>query len=281
MAKHPNKNRKPPVNLVVRMVGPHMRPWGVPLRTLARVLEATQRLAEPPSDEVPISPAEEDIESEEEKANESVRPILRLIDIKQGSAKYEVAAPSDAVSRLRLAGEGIINPSDADWAASQVRSIGDLSAIARSLGCTIEFIDPSKKDDGVIARISPSTYDEIEGNAFVHGSTTVIGLLERVGGATQLHCGLRLPDQSRMLICKISDSELARQLARYLYQVVTVSGKAQWLRKTWQIKRFEIRSFDGPKTGSVIASLKATYLAGGNAWDKISDPDKYIAEMRG
>jgi hypothetical protein len=36
-----------------------------------------------------------------------------------------------------------------------------------------------------------------------------------------------------------------------------------------------------PKTGSIIETLELVRRAGGDAWDRIKDPDGYIAWMRG
>jgi len=70
-------------------------------------------------------------------------------------------------------------------------------------------------------------------------------------------------------------------LGRFLYQDVMVNGQAVWLRHSWQIRSFTINSFEPPKTGSIQNALKRIHDAGGSAWDKIPDPDKAIAEMRG
>src|SRR4051794_22044709 len=99
MGEPPNK--KPNADFFIRIVGRGIRPWNVPLRTLARVLDATQRLVDPPSDEVPMYV--EDTAGELDEPIGPVlaidRPVLRLLDIKLGSAGYAVAGP-DAVARL-------------------------------------------------------------------------------------------------------------------------------------------------------------------------------------
>lgn len=42
-----------------------------------------------------------------------------------------------------------------------------------------------------------------------------------------------------------------------------------------------IQSFEPPKQGSILEALDAIYEAGGKAWDKVKEPEKKIAEMRG
>lgn len=268
-------NKKPIADFFIRVVGSNIRPWNMPLRVLTRVLDATQRLVDPPSDDVALASGED----EENDRPILDKPSLRLLDIKQGSAGYAVSGP-DAVARLISAGKAISNPAEADWAGSEVGSLEQLSAIARSLDAVIEYRIGSLKGE-IIARITAKTTSEIEGTAFVSGETSVVGSIERVGGATKLHCGLRIPDQSRMLICQVSSAEIARQLGQYLYQTVVVSGRARWLRKNWHIKRFRISSFDSPKTGSSLKALEAASRAGGRVWDTIDNPEQYVAGLRG
>src|SRR5271155_301408 len=100
-------NKKPSPDIFLRMVGRNINPWSVPMRTLAKVLEATQRLAEPPSDEVSIEAGDEEEDEIDTNVVAEEKPILRLLDIKRGSAGYSLAAPQQAVSQLRLAGDSI------------------------------------------------------------------------------------------------------------------------------------------------------------------------------
>jgi hypothetical protein len=120
-----------------------------------------------------------------------------------------------------------------------------------------------------------------EGTAFITGPTSIFGKIERVGGATEMHCGIHLANQVRMVICRVATEDLVRQLGRYMYQNVMLSGEATWLRHNWHIKHFKITGFESPKTGSIRDALRRIHDAGGKAWDGIKDPAKYIKEMRG
>jgi hypothetical protein len=249
------------------------------MRSLAKVLEAVQRLVEP-----------RDEDSEERVAAADKPPdlarALHLLDVKSGSAAYAVAAPDPKVviNTLSSVGRSIQTPKTVDWADSTLSSLRDLSEVARTIGCNIEFCQAngSQRHSRVLARITPQTYEDVSVCAFIRGPTSVYARIERVGGATAMRCGIRLPGSpQKMVICRVASADLVRRLGKYLYQHVLLSGRATWLRHDWRLKGLVIESFEPPKTGSILNALTATHDAGGRAWDEIEDPDALIAEMRG
>ena len=271
-------SKKPSPDFAVRLVGPGLRPWAVPMRALTRVLNAVQRLMEHAEE-----PPEAELEEVKPEDIGQQAASLHLLDVVSGSAEYRVAAndPRQAVKTLRETGLSLHNPDGAEWGQELLSPIEDLSSVARSLGCRIEFRNPGKSG-AVLATITPDSYDELAKTAFVRGESSVYGYLERVGGATKLHCGLRLPSQSsKMVICPVATPELIRQLGQHVYENVMVSGTVTWFRRTWNVKRIEVTSFEPSKEGSILDTLERIYQAGGKAWDRIDDPDRLLAEMRG
>lgn len=269
-------------DFVVRLDGPGIRPWAVPMRALARILNAMQRLIDQKEDEEDRPGNGEPLK----KITEPEGKILRLLDIRSSSASYAVAAPAHAfaMSLLQETGKGLKAPERHDWSGATLSSIEQLSEVAKSLGCQIEIRRPrkGKRDGDVLAKITPTTFDEVARVAFVYGRTTIFGTIERVGGATERHCGLRIPTQPRkMVICRVASDDLVRKLGLHIYQGVLASGSAIWLRHNGHLKHLEIDSFEPPKTGSLRDALDEIYEAGGSAWDKVADPDAFISEMRG
>lgn len=270
-------------DFVIRLVGPDVKPWVVPMRALSRVLDSVQRLVDQNEEE-----ESEELADEEEEGD--VAPSLggtgslRLVGVKSQSAGYAIASQSrDSVLRvLSQTGEAIRAPQRAEWTASSVSSIRSLSEVAKSLGVEIEFRTPGKGNalGGVIARITPISYAEVSGTAFVHGPTSVYATLERIGGVTEPRCALRVPDQHRLVFCDVS-GKLVREMGRYLYQDIVVSGEATWLRCNWHLKGLKIASYEPPKTGSIRDLLGRMYKAGGYGWDGVARPDEEIREMRG
>lgn len=278
----PNKTPKPTADFEIRLVHPDLRPWSVPTRVLGRVLDAVQRLVE----------QKESDDDDEVAVSGEITPVvagdghvLNLLDVKTGSARYPVSTKEGEFAKavLKQTGVDIICPEKADWPPPTLSSLEDLSAVAKSLGCVIEFREPNtgNKLGNVLARISSSTFDDISANAYITGDSSVFGKIERVGGATKLHCGIRIPKHPRkMVICRVADSDLARELGRYLYNYVLVSGTAVWHKNSGRLKKMVISSFEPPKTGSIKQALTNIYNAGGSAWDEVDDPNSLIAEMR-
>lgn len=278
--------RKPKPDFIVRLVAPRLRPWTVPMRTVTRVMDAIQRLVDQ-RDEGEADGAGEIAERTEEQAGESGR-ILHLLNIKSSSAAYEVAAHERASAALRVireTGEAIRAPEGAEWSSASLSAIKALSEIGKSFECEIELRRPPTRGSrfgNILAKITPATYDEISSFAFIYGTTSLFARIERVGGATEMHCGIRLPESPRkMVICHVQSEDTVRELGRYIYQYVTLTGVATWYRHNWQVKHLEIHTIEPPKTGSILEALKRIHEAGGDAWDDIEDPNALIAEIRG
>jgi len=110
----------------------------------------------------------------------------------------------------------------------------------------------------------------------------VYGYLERVGGATDQRCGLRVPNQpNKMVYCTVHTEDLVRELGQHIYENVLVSGTVTWFRKTWRVKHILVKGFEPSKGGSILRTLDRIYEAGGKVWDDIDDAQGLIAEMRG
>lgn len=271
----PTNRKKPGPDFVIRMVGA-IRPWNVPLRQLTRVLNAVQRLIEHTEEE----PIEHEGGAEQEAAQ--VTP-LHLIEITSGSADYGVCAIDSqaAVDTLTETGRCLTNPENTECDPTIFGPIEDISAVAKSLNVEIEFERPGK-DGEVLAKITPQSYQDLSRGAFVTGESTLYGHLERVGGAVEKHCGLRLATQpSKMLICHVATEDLVRKLGQHVYEDVRVSGTVTWFRKNLRVKTIQIDGFDEPKEGSILDALDRVYKAGGKAWDDVADPQALIAEIRG
>jgi hypothetical protein len=102
-----------------------------------------------------------------------------------------------------------------------------------------------------------------------------------VGGATDKKCGLRVPSQSRMLMCNVASVDVARRLGEKLYQEVAVHGMARWLKTSWRIVAFTIREVYQPKLHSASEAIEALRKAGGKGWDNINDPEAFLKEVSG
>lgn len=264
-------------NFVVRIVGAGISPRGVPMRSLTRVLNAVQRLIERTEDgELEL------VEGQESETESRLSMPLHLVAVGNGSAAYSMISDAPAgLETIAETGRWLLDPEHSDWEPDILSPIEDLSAVAKALDCEIEFTRSGKNPE-VLARITPRSYDEMAQYAFVRGDGTVGGVLERVGGATKMHCGLRLADQpTKMIICPVATEDLVRDLGQYVYKSVRVSGTVTWFRKNWRVKNVLVKSFEPTKEGSILQALDRIYEAGGKAWDNVEDVGGLLSEMRG
>lgn len=261
--------KKPSPTFEVLFTGPQLYPERIPLYALAESLRAIQRLA------VGEEAVDEDEEEEE--------PAIGLITVKRGSAVFQCVAKNApvAIEHLEYAGKLLAHPeiepdSEFDYVLAPVRR---LSAIAQSLGCSILVRRP-KRSDGILATIDAESYKKISTSLLLSGETTILGWVERVGGATDMRCALRVPSRHRLLFCDVESQDVSRKLGQHLYEEVAAIGLAHWIHRTWRLFSFKIRDIYQPERGSILAAFDALRNAGGKAWEKIPDPGAYLQEVR-
>ncbi len=222
------KPKKPPPLFEVRFEGPAIYPEKIPLRSLMTTLSAVQRLA---AGTAPLDDDDDDGQKEGEEEES-----LRLLEVKRGSAVFQIGAPSSsdstsALQRLKVIGDFLENQADdvenIDYALSPIR---DLSATARSLDCTIALREVGHKNRILgalpidILRIHFEIAPGRRRNVFRWNGS-------KGRGATAVKCGLRVGFQHRMLICRVPEKDVARTIGKRLYEDVVVHGTANWLKK--------------------------------------------------
>ncbi len=236
----------PKATFEVRLVGPELAPERMPLRAVNDVLSAIQDLASgrDPFD-LPRVPVEKSIS---------------LARIRSGSAVYTCVARSPREARSNLArvgkllscgnGEGI----EDDGLIAALRPIELLSDVARTVNCQIEIA--LKKAAPPLFTIAMDAYQRISEKLLLTGETTVIGRVERAGGATSMRCLLRIPGRRRGLYCGVAGRKLVQRLGQHLYEEIAATGTATWIHRTWRIYRFTIRDFTQPRLGNPREALE-------------------------
>jgi hypothetical protein len=267
--------KRPPPIFEILFDGPGLYPEKIPVATLASTLSAVQRLAEGE----PVLDEEEGQENSE--AVEDDRS-LRLLDIKRGSAVFRMSAPSgqEAVNRIRAVGRFLTKPDEVGENDYILNPIERLSATARALKCKIVLREPGRAGD-ILASIEPDTYAVISKSLLIQGDTSFVGRIQRVGGATEMKCALRVDFQHRLMFCKVSSQEISREMGKHLYEEVVVHGSALWLRTSWRIFAFTVTSISQPKQGSLAQAFEELRKAGGDKWGQIADPEAYLQEVTG
>jgi hypothetical protein len=266
MTQTPNKRP----TFEVRLVGPDLAPERMPLRAVNDVLSAVQDLASGRDPfEVRHVPPEKGIS---------------LAQIRKGSAVYACVAHSPSEARINLSCFGKLLASrngetvDDDRLIAALRPLQLLSDVAKLIDGQVQVA--LKRAATPLFVVMKDAYQSISDRLLLKGETTVVGRVERVGGATGMRCLLRVPGRSRGLYCAVIGRKLAQQLGQHLYEDIAATGTAIWIHRTWRIYHFTIRDFSQPRLGNARDALDAFRNAGLNAWDQIENPESFIQEMR-
>jgi len=256
----------------IALTGGGVHPEKVTVRTLSEILSAVQTLV-----------SGRDEEPDEDKGTDEV-PVepdaLSLIGVRKGSAVFPcVSRRLGALENLKRVGRFLSDPQSVedDRFAFGLRPTKILSNAARHLDCRMG-IRPLKGHD--VAVITPDTYKEVSSSLLVSGPSTVSGIVQRVGGATDTRCTLRIPGRERLLYCDVANSEIARKLGDRLYEEVVVNGTATWFQRSWTLYGFRITDMNTLKRPKLLAAMKSIWEAGGNGWDSIDNPEQAIRELR-
>lgn len=263
---------KPQPTFLVRFVGENIAPEKIPLRAVNDVLSAVQDIAS----------------ARDPFLTSHVPPekAIGLLDVQRGSAVYGCVAraPDEAKRNLgRVA--AVLSPNghaedNSDLLVSVLSSIQSLSSVAKSTRCRIE-VDLLDGQQECTFSVSEGDYTRLSKNLLLTGDTTVVGRIERAGGATGMRCLLRVPGRRRILYCNVESRKLVRRLGQHLYEDIAATGRAVWIHRSWRIYKFTIRDFSQPRLDNGGQTIDELRSAGLDAWDKVTDPAALIEELRG
>jgi hypothetical protein len=258
---------KPAPAFELVFTGGDVAPEKLPLHIVTRSIQAAQTLALARDPELPPS-ADED--------------SIRLMRILRGSARFLCVSvhPGEIQENLRSVGQMLEDPAadNGQRASLALKPIEKLSRVAKSLDCRILFRDSERKT--VFAKIEATSYDRLAKEFLTEGDTQIVGKIERVGGATERRCAIRIPGRRQLFFCDVANDSLTRRLGRHLYEDVIVTGRAMWVHSTWSLFQFLVTDVSQTKAWDPSKAIAAIREASGNAWDDVDDPAVLIREMR-
>lgn len=262
------------VTFEVRFVAPALIPEKIPLRAVSDALSAVQDLA---SGRDPF-----------ETAQVPPEKGIGLVDVRSGSAVYACVsrAPDEALANLKRVGEMLSAPDSAetidtngDGLVAALRPIQALSEVAKHIGCRLE-VSVGRRRRRTLLTVEASDFKTLSERLLLTGEKTIIGEIQRVGGATGMRCLLRVPGRRRILYCDVKNKDLVRRLGQHLYEQIAATGTAVWIHRSWYIYRFTINNFTQPRIGDLNEAIEGLRQAGLDAWDHVRDPESVIRELR-
>ena len=222
----------------VRLVAPGLVPEQIPLRAFSDALSAVQDLA---TGRDPF-----------ETSHVPQEKGIGLRDVRRGSVVYSCVsrAPDEATVNLTRVGAMLSSIDgheiEEERLVAALRPIESLSEVARLVGCQIEV---ALVDHGAppLFVVKGDAFQRISERLLLRGDTTVIGCVERAGGATRMRCLLRVPGRRRGLYCNVASKELVQRLGQHLYEQIAATGTATWIHRSWRIYKFTIKDFTQPR----------------------------------
>lgn len=264
------KNSTEPT-FIVRFIAPGIAPSKVPFRVVSAALSAIQDLA---SGRDPL----ETRQVPEEK-------VIGLVDVRRGSAVYACISrsPIDARTNLRLVGDilgGIHDEGASDERlARTLKPVEKLSDVAKSFGGRVEVALAAKPRTPLFS-VEKDDFAKLSARLFLSGETTVVGVVKRAGGHTDMKCALSVAGRRRLLFCDVANKAVVQRLGQHLYEEIVAYGDAVWIHSSWHIYSFKIRDFSQPRIGDAKKTIESLRKAGLSAWDTVLDPEEVLGGAR-
>ncbi len=259
------------LTFTVRLIAPNIAPSKIAFRLVSAALSAVQDLA---SGRDPL---------ETQKVPDE--KVIGLVTVRKGSAIYGCISrsPDDARTNLRLVGQILGNEFTAndpdERLASTLKPIEKLSDVAKSFGGRIEVALASRPRDPLFS-IGQDDFAKLSARLFLEGETTVIGTVKRAGGQTDMKCALSVPGRRRLLYCDVRTKAVVQRLGQCLYTEIAAKGSVVWIHSSWHIYKFTINDFSQPRLADASKAIERLRKSGLSAWDSVSNPDKFLKELR-
>lgn len=264
-------SKKPEPTFIVKLIAPGVVPSQIPFRMVSAALSAIQDLA---SGRDPL----ETRQVPEEK-------VIGLVNVRTGSALYSCVSrsPAEAKANLRLVGdilrENVGAKTSDERLAKALKPIEKLSEVAKSLGGRVEVALASHPKDALF-EVSKDDFAKLSSRLFLTGEETVVGVVKRAGGQTNMKCALSVPGRRRLLFCDVKSKGVVQRLGQHLYEEIAARGTIVWIHSSWHIYKFTIHDFTQPRIGDAVKAIEKLRKAGLDAWDNIPNPDEVLRGLR-
>jgi hypothetical protein len=203
---------------------------------------------------------------------------VSLVSISEGSIELGMAVEQATLPAVTRLSQAIASESYEDVPRPAHEKLQSLSSKLADREWALEFLAERGLD------ISPAM---ISGDHQVpapppprqaRGTTTICGRCVRVGGATKPRAMIQLEGADSLHI-DVTE-ELAKELARNLYEVVALEGEAVWRTEDWQLEAFSATRVTDYKRVDARLAFDRLASAAGTAWDQV-DAEEYVRNVRG
>ena len=204
------------------------------------------------------------------------KDVVSLVDIQEGSNRLGLAIAPSFLPVIAQITRTVATQEFSNLPDRAHRSLYGIYEQAKKKNWEIHFVADNAQDIEV-ATISNECPIPNPVSPYVKGTSTIFGRCIRVGGA-EPKVDVRLPNRSRLLHVEVTE-EMARRLARNLYDNVALTGEATWERDTFFIVNFRATSVVNIQSGTPLQAFKELGEMVGEKWKGI-DVERFVEEMR-
>lgn len=206
--------------------------------------------------------------------------VIRLSSLTEGSIDLACSTPYvEAGQALRIVGK--------------VAEDGDTSRLPEEAGAPFLKLHAFNQDHGtsmeireadnertLLAALTPDTTVDAPAEAvFITGMTTRYGELLRIGGNPPL-ARIRFVD-GQATSCPVDSTDLARQMAKRLYETIGVRGKGEWQVDSMKLVRFSVEELTEYRQTSLTKAFESLREVAEEHYQKIDDVNAFVADLRG
>lgn len=201
--------------------------------------------------------------------------VISLINIESGSVKaFLTSHAANFLIATSLLSNAIDTNNYSSLPASVPKYTEELVQKVRSKKLNIDITIQSLNQT---TTITPDTVVSIEKYTFA-GVTTIYAQIERIGGVDPAVV-IKQPNSPKALTCHIKQ-DIAKYLAKDLYDTVKLTGMATWDARTYDIIAFDIESIEPFENVSISDAVAKLRDIASKYFDPIEDIDEYCKKLR-
>jgi hypothetical protein len=208
-------------------------------------------------------------------AFDDAEAVVSLVGVQEGSNRLTLAVLVVALPAVGLISSAIASRRFESIPYPAQKAIFEISKQAARRKRAVEIV-PDEQFRIVEAIISDENPIPPPSPPKTSGTTTIAGLLLRVGGAKP-RAEIRLAD-GEILYLDVA-SGMAKQLGDRLYEEVSIEGDATWTVHDWKMVEFKARRITAYRPGNLVAAFEQLAEASNGLWDGV-DPDEYTRRLR-
>jgi len=201
--------------------------------------------------------------------------ILSLVEITDSSYGLGMKVLEKAVIVVGIISEALATGRFEGLPPKAVDALAAVSRQAEKNKWAVQIV-PGTSSVIRAAEISADNPVPAYAEPFVHGTTTLIGQLLRVGGADPK---AEIRDEFGELHFIKVDAETAKLLALRLYQDISVEGNAIWSTDTWKIDSFKATEVNDYHAIDPVSAFEELTRRVQGAWDGV-DVEAYFKAER-